>query len=189
MNLIAAITAQPPLDTSVSQGDNVTFTCNAVGSVPLNVTWRLPGGGIVYTGQDVMDDWNVNSSLPVLDITADDGGEYACIVRNGTRETESTAILSVDLYISGEQVDLYTTNGSMENITCMLEGFPVSYEWEKMEVSTDNSSDMMNSYSSVSMKRVLEFNPVKFGDEGVYQCVARSGVEELVSDEISVTCE
>ena len=186
-DLIVAIAAQLPLDTSASRGENVTFTCSAVGSVSLNVTWRLPGGGIVYAGQDVMHDWKVNSSLTVLDITAVDGGEYACIVRNGTREIEATAMLSVDLYISGEQVGLFATNGSMESITCMLEGFPVSYEWEKIEVSFLNSSGMtMNSHSSVSMNRVLAFNPVKFGDEGLYQCVARSGVEELVSDEITV---
>ena len=197
MDLITAILAEPPVDTTASRGESITFTCSAVGSVPLNITWRRPNGEIVYIEQDMMNEWNVNSSLTVHDITADDGGSYTCIVRSGAVEMEATATLSVNLYISGEQVGLNTTNGSIESITCMIEGFPVRYEWEKVEVSTVSGSgsgsgigiDVMNSYSSVSMERVLEFHPVVFGDEGVYQCVARSGVEELVSDEITVTSE
>ena len=197
IDLITAIAAQSPLDITASRGDCITFTCSAVGSVPLNITWRLPDGGIVYTGQDMMNEWNVNSSLTVHDITADDGGYYTCIVRSGAVEMEATATLSVNLYISGEQVGLNTTNGSMESITCMIEGFPVRYEWEKLEVSTVSgsgsgagiSSGVIFSYSSVSMERVLEFNSVVFGDEGAYRCVAHTGVEELVSDEITVTSE
>ena len=187
--LITAIAAQPLLDTTASRGDNITFTCSAVGSIPLNTTWRLPDGGIVYTGQDM----SFSSSLTVRDITADDGGDYTCIVRSGAVEMGATATLSVRLYISGEQIGLNTTNGSMESITCMIEGFPVRYEWEKVEIATVSGSGssigIMKSYTSVSMERVLEFNPVIFGDEGVYQCVAHSGVEELVTNEIIVTSE
>ena len=183
--MITAIAAQPPPDTRAIRGESITFTCSAVGSVPLNITWRLPDGEIVYTGQDM----SVSSSLTVQDITADDGGDYTCIVRSGTVKMEATATLYVGLYISGEQVGLNTTNGSVESITCMIKGFPVRYEWEKVKVTTVSGINVMKSYSSVSMERVLEFNPVVFGDEGVYQCVAHSGVEELITNEIIVTSE
>ena len=178
----------------------------------------------MYTGSEsvnMMDEWNVISSLTVHDITADDGGDYTCIVRSGTVEMEATATLSVNLYVSGEQVGgLCTANGSIESITCMIEGFPVRYEWQKLEIATVNSSDssdidrgsgisigsgsdgdsgspcegvsdigIITGYSSVSMDRVLEFNPVVFGDEGVYRCVAHSGIEELVSNRTTVTSE
>ena len=71
----------------------------------------------------------------------------------------------------------------------MIEGFPVRYEWEKVEIYIVSGIGIITGYSSVSMEQVLEFNPVVFGDEGVYRCVARSGVEELVSEEITVTSE
>ena len=189
IDLITAIAAQSPLDTTASRGDCITFTCSAVGSVPLNITWRRPNGEIVYIEEDMVDEWNVNSSLTVHDITADDGGDYTCIVRSGAVEMEATATLSVNLYISGEQVGLNTTNGSMESIICMIEGFPVRYEWEKVEIYTVGGIGIITGYSSVSMEQVLEFNPVVFGDEGVYRCVVHSGVEELVSEEITVTSE
>ena len=224
---------EPPMDTVESRGNNATFTCSAVGNGTLDITWRLPSGGIVYTDQYMENEWSVTSSLSVTDITADDGGNYTCIVGNEVGEIEATAVLSVSLYISGEQVNLNTMNGAVENITCMIEGFPVMYSWEKMDdfiassgsgVSDSSSSGVSGSgsgiigsglidsssgsgsgisgsgscgsdvtsdqYNEVSTRRVLEFDPVTFGDEGVYRCVASSDIgDELVSDAITVTSE
>lgn len=125
----------------------------------------------------------VNSSLAIEDITADDGGSYVCSVSNEAGVTEATAVLSVSLYVSGEVVGLNTTSGSVENITCLIEGFPISYHWEKLD-------DMIINYRLVSIGRVLQFNPVGFGDEGEYRCVGNSGVGDvLTSDEITVSSE
>ena len=134
----------------------------------------------MYTGQDIENGWTVNSSLTVNNITADDGGYYTCIAENEAGFTEASALLYVRLYVSEPQVGLNTTSGSVENITCTIEGFPINYTWEKLEG--------MN-YSRVFTGRVLEFNPVLFGDEGVYRCVANSSDlgEELVSDDLTVT--
>ena len=128
--------------------------------------------------------WTVNSSLTVSNITADDGGDYTCIAENEAGFTEASAVLYVSLYVSEPQVGLNTTSGSVETIICTIEGFPINYTWEKLV-------EGMN-YSHVSTGRVLEFNPVEFGDEGVYRCVANSSdLEEelLVSDDITVTSE
>ena len=177
---------ESPIDTLGSRGGITIFTCSAVGNGTLNIRWRLPSGEIVYTDQYMENGWSVTSSLSVTDITADDGGNYTCIAENEVGETQTAAVLSVNLYISGEQVDLNTTNGTSENITCMIEGFPINYSWEKM----DNSIAGSGTYSEVSTRPVLEFDPVTFGDEGVYRCVARSGVgDELVSVPITVTSE
>ena len=234
------------MDTVESRGNNATFTCSAVGNGTLDITWRLPSGEIVYTDQYMENEWSITSSLSVTDITADDGGNYTCIVGNEVGEIEATAVLSVSLYISGEQVNLNTMNGALESITCMIEGFPVMYSWEKMDdfiassgsgVSDSSSSGVSSSgsgisgsgsgisgsgsgisgsgsgsgvsssgsgsgsssgscgsgvisdqYNEVSTGRVLEFDPVTFGDEGVYRCVAHSDIgDELVSDAVTVT--
>ena len=188
----------------MSRGNNATFTCSAVGNGTLEITWRLPTGEIVDAGQEMSEVWSVSSTLTIPDITAADGGNYTCLVENEAGVSEATAVLSVPLYISGEQVGLNTSNGSMENITCMIEGFPVTYVWEKMDevnVSANGSGSGIGSgsgsmtmpeqtYSPVMIGRVLEFNPILFGAEGVYRCVALRDVgDEVTSDAITVTSE
>ena len=76
---------------------------------------------------------------------------------------------------------------TVERLICPIEGFPVSYRWERgMEQSGSSSASGSGSSSSgrnelvftpVSIGRVLEFKPLVFGDEGVYRYVATS-VEE-----------
>ena len=203
--------------------------------------------------------WRVNSTLPVENISAADGGNYTCIAENEAGTVESTASLSVRLYTNESLVlpILTTTNGTVESLTCPIEGFPVSYVWQRgMEVSdsgdmmsgngSGNSSDtgstndtmsgsepmesgsssgLMQSGSSsgltpdssgqsnessgssgmpaesgggselvfttISTGRILEFNPVVFGDEGMYRCVATSDSlgETEVSAPTTVTSE
>ena len=166
---------------TLNNGNTSTFTCTAVGNGTLNITWILPTGDIMYTGQNMENIWSVNSSLIVENVTADDGGDYTCIVSNEAGSNNATAELSVSLYVSGPQIGINITNGTMETITCMIEGFSINYTWEKM----DNGS-----YSEVSIGQDLVFDPVIFGDEGVYRCVARSDVsDDLISDAITVTSE
>ena len=143
--------------------------------------------------------WSVNSSLPVMNISADDGGDYTCIVENEAGVTEATANLSVRLYIDDtQQTVLNTRNGTNESVLCTIEGFPVSYRWEKKEEIV--SSGMMSSamglmesievtFTQVSTGRVLMFDPAVFGDEGVYRCVASGLGEEIISDPTTVTSE
>ena len=148
--------------------------------------------------------WRIMCILMIEYITADVGGSYKCIAENEAGTTEATAVLLVNLYISGDMVGLNTTNGTYENITCTIEGFPISYIWQKMNetvsddrsrIMSDSNSDSVDelkvmTYTNMSTGYVLQFNPVIFGDEGVYRCVAQSGVgDELISDTITVTSE
>ena len=141
-------------------------------------------------GQEMPEVWSVSSTLTVSHVTAADGGSYVCLVENEAGVSEATAVLSVPLYISGKQVGLNTSNGSMENITCMIEGFPITYVWD--DVNSGNGSMIMpeETYSTVLIGRVLEFNLILFGAEGVYRCVAIGNVgDEVMSDAITVTSE
>ena len=149
------------MDTLVTRGSNATFTCSAVGNGTLKIKWRLPFGKILGSFQFeiytrirnlsicvmIENSWSINSSLSVTNITGDDGGNYTCIVENEVGETEATAVLSVSLYISGEQIGLNTTSGASENITCMIEGFPIIYLWEKMIADSSSGSGVSGSTS------------------------------------------
>ena len=227
------------MDIVEDAGNTTNLTCSAVGNGTLAIEWILPSGDVIYPdeyitiGESMINlecwfdpyPWQIMCVLMIEYITADVGGSYTCIAENEAGPTEATAVLSVNLYISGDVVGLNTTNGTFENITCMIEGFPISYIWQKMnetvsddggdvvngsssgsgsgsgygsnnasdsssDSNTDSEDELMVTYTNVSTGRVLEFNPVVFGDEGVYRCVALSGVgDELISDAVTVTSE
>ena len=169
------------MSTVQERGSTVTFTCTAAGNGTLNITWILPSQPPVIAEPDIVNSWTVTSNLTVVNITAEDGGLYTCHTTNEAGITSSSAVLSVILYISGPHTDLYTTEGAIETITCMIEGYPISYTWEKM--------NNIN-HTEVYTERDLVFDPVSFGDEGVYRCVAHSDMTDtLISDNITVTSE
>ena len=250
-----------PIDRVEDAGDTTYFTCSAIGNGTLSIKWLLPSGDIVYPDQFITIGlstidlecwfdpfpWQIVCVLTIEYITADVGGNHTCIAENDIGFTEATAVLPVNLYISGDMIGLDTTTGTTENITCMIEGFPISYVWQKgietvsddgsgsvsgsgsgsgsdimSDIGSDSESDsgsnsrsdsgsgsgsgsgndimsdtgsdsmdeLMVTYMNVSTGRYLELNPVIFGDEGVYRCVAQSGVgDELISDAITVTSE
>ena len=227
---------EPPVDVVEDAGNTTNLVCSAVGNGTLSIEWILPSGDVIYPDEYIesMIDlecwfdpypWQIMCVLLIEYIMAEVGGSYTCIVENEAGTTEATAVLSVNLYISGDMVGLNTTNGTYENITCMIEGFPISYVWQKMngtvsddssdvvngsssgsgsgsshgsnndsdissDSNTDSEDELMVTYTNVSTGRVLEFNPDVFGDEGVYRCVAQSGVgDELISDAVTVTSE
>ena len=222
------------MDVVEDAGNTTNLTCSAVGNGTLTIEWILPSGDILYPdqnitiGESIIDlqcwdpyPWQIMCVLMIEYIMADIGGSYTCIAGNEAGFTEATAVLSVNLYISGDMVGLNTTNGTYENITCMIEGFPISYVWQKMnetlsddgsdvvngsnsgsghgsnnasnsssDSNTDSEDELMVTYMNVLTGRVLEFDPVVFGDEGVYRCVALSGVrDELISGAVTVTSE
>ena len=227
---------EPPADVVEDAGNTTNLTCSAVGNGTLSIEWILPSGDILYPDQKITFGaatinlqcwfdpypWQIMCVLMIEYIMAEVGGSYTCIAENEVGITEVTAVLSVNLYISGDMVRLNTTNGTTENITCMIEGFPISYIWQKMngtvsddgsdvvsgsssgsgsgsghgsnsasgDSNTNSEDELMVTYMNVSTGRILEFNPVIFRDEGVYHCVAQSGVgDELISDAVTVTSE
>ena len=172
---------EPPMSTIQEKGSTVTFTCTVAGNGTLNIIWTLPSQQIVFAEPDIVNSWTVTSSLTVVNIIAEDGGFYYCFTTNEAGSNHASAVLSVSLYVSGPLFDLYTANGTYLIITCMIEGYPISYTWEKM--NNINNTE-------ISTERDLVFNPVSFGDEGVYRCVAHSDmVDILSSDNITVTSE
>ena len=193
--------SEAPSDSVVERGNSTTFSCAAVGNGTLNITWQLPTGEVIFTGQDIEEILSFNSSLAILDISADDGGDYTCIVENEAGVTVATANLSVRLYIDNiQQTVLNTRNGTTETLLCTILGFPVSYRWEKA-VYVISGSGIMSSgldmglmvseviFTQISIGQVLVFGPAVFGDEGVYRCVASGLGEEIFSDQTIVTSE
>ena len=149
----------------VSRGGNATFVCSAMGGPENSYTWML--------NEDTIGN---ESTLAVRDIDASSGGHYTCMVSNAAGTDSASITLFVAPYIATPlDEQLFTASGSNVNIICDVTGFPSP---------TVNWVDMNNIEVSDSAR--LQFNPVMFGDEGLYRCVAAAeinGMNFSVSDD------
>ena len=136
-----------------SRGDNISLSCFAQGGPNNSYVWEKDGTSI---------DGN-NSTFTNVRITdASSGGNYTCIVSNAAGTDMAFTTLYVVPYIVTPLVEqTLSANGSNVNISCDVAGFPSP---------TVNWVDMNNIEVSDSAR--LQFNPVMFGDEGLYRCVA-----------------
>ena len=86
VNQIVRITQQPT-NQMVSAGANVSLSVTATGTGPLNYQW--------YFNSQAMNG-KTTAQLDLSNITADNSGNYYCVVRNGgSNATSSTAAVSV----------------------------------------------------------------------------------------------
>ena len=114
-----------------------------------------------------------SSILSISSINAtQDGGIYTCLVSNAAGNSRNTATLNVQPIILIQPVSqIFTSNGSNEQLVCQAEAFPSpTYTW----IQLDSKDPGVNT-------SILSFTPVMFGDEGTYQCIVKSGDEEVNS--------
>ena len=114
-----------------------------------------------------------NSILSISSINATQhGGIYTCLVTNAAGNSSNTTTLNVRPIILIQPAShILTSNGSNEQLVCQAEAFPSpTYTW----IQLDGKDLSVNT-------SVLSFTPVMFGDEGTYQCIVKSGNEEVKS--------
>ena len=142
-------------------GDDVTLMCSSDGGPDNNYEWSKDG--VVLSGE-------TSANLTLSFITATSGGDYICSVSNAAGNDSASTTLYVAPYIvTPLEEQFLTTNGSNINTSCDAAGFPnPTVYWVNM---TDNV---------VANSSFLNFNPVMFGDEGVYRCVATADIDGLV---------
>ena len=134
---------------------NVTFNCSAMGGPEISFTWMKDGEII---GNE--------STLSVSDIDASSGGNYTCTVSNAAGNDSDSITLYVQPYIITPLEEQTLTSSDTElNISCDAAGFPAPMvNWIDMtDVVVSNDSQLL-------------FNPVMFGDEGLYRCVATAEI-------------
>ncbi len=139
--------------------DNVSLTCTHSGGPDNTFHWLKDGQSLNLT----------RSALTVEEVTAGNGGRYTCIVTNAAGSASGDVILYIHPYITLQPLELVETqNGSIANLTCEADGFPTpNITWIKYDSFTNRSV-----FVQVSRGVVLYFDPVIFGDEGYYGCIA-----------------
>jgi hypothetical protein len=87
-----AITADPVSQSCVCIGDEVSFSVEATGTPPLSYQWWTNASG---SWQSILG--ATNDSYSIASVTADDAGDYRCIVTNDCGDaTSNAATLDVD---------------------------------------------------------------------------------------------
>ena len=113
-----------PQSLTVVQGQNATFSVNAVGSAPLTYQWRFAGANI--TGA-------TNTSVTLTNVLASQAGLYSVVISNpfGTT-TSANATLTVLLppTITVQPVSQTLTQGATLNLSVTATGSPtLVYQW------------------------------------------------------------
>ena len=194
----------PMTTITVVRGETVTLSCIVSTDGMPAVFWQAPSGQLVDTESVELLAFNIIFYMTTIsNVTAADGGNYTCIAENEVKRVESSVVLYISPYISSPLVDVNTENGSYEIIECLGESFPplTSVHWEVLVADTGSSGSGLlpidasgaseypqTDFITVSVGNVLEFNPVVFGDGGVYRCVLTNGRNTL-TDQITITGE
>lgn len=108
-----------------------------------------------------------DSILNLVNIDASHGGIYYCFVSNAAGAGSASTTLYISPYIATplEKEILATVDGPSVNISCDATGFPTpNVNWMNMlNIIVSNTSQLL-------------FNPVVFGDEGLYRCTASAEI-------------
>ncbi len=152
-----SVTAQP--SDELFLGQNVTLTCSHLGGPANTYSWLKDGESLNHT----------ETILTLYQVTAQHGGTYTCIVTNTAGNANGDIILYIHPYFTLQPLEQVTAqNGSRANFSCEADGFPSpNITWIKYESFTN-----LSVFVQVSSGDVLYFDPVLFGDEGYYGCVA-----------------
>lgn len=139
--------------------DNLSLTCFSQGGPNNTYQWAKDGIDLA------------NETFPELfvpNVNASDGGQYSCIVSNAAGMGRFDSVLYITPYIVLDPEEMIlTTNSSLVSFECEAESFPSpTYIWR----TTDSLLDSLS--TAVSDGPVVRFEPVVFGDEGYYFCVA-----------------
>ena len=196
-----------PTTMTVDRGDNVTFTCTVTSQATLTITWFSPEGNLLpETDQRMPNSSTFISFLSIVDVSGMDGGEYTCLASNGAGNASATAEIFVRPIILNQPMELFVSIGNVTSLLCDADGFPLFYQWQMLSSTLDgifgsdggsasgsggssSGSGIADNYVDIenATESFLEFDPIQFGDEGSYRCIASNPVGTAVSEAATVT--
>ena len=185
-SLAALVTISPrgsvivqPQNMTFKYEDEVNLTCTCQGGPNNMFSWLLNGSTITSgTNSYTISSTEFSSILTISRITAPDhGGLYQCIAQNiAGNGSDTTYVFISPRFLTHPVETTLSVRGMINNLTCEAESFPVpQYMWHKHEQdgrTLDVGPD----------DHFLPFNPIVFGDAGIYQCIATSNSITIYSN-------
>ena len=154
------------------------------------------------TDQQMSNSNTLISSLSIINVSGMDGGKYTCLASNEAGNASATAEIFVRPIILSQPTEIIAKNGEMASLFCGADGFPLLYQWQMLNSTLDGifgsdggsasgsgGSGIADNYVDIesATDSILEFNPIQFGDEGSYRCIAFNPVGTAVSEAATVT--
>ena len=167
-----------PMNATHSRGDYVNITCSTNAGPNNMFTWSINGSNITSgTNSYTISSTEYYSILTISGITAPDhGGLYQCIAQNNAGSGSDTTYVFISPRFIIQPIQTLSVNGMNNNLTCEAESFPVpQYMWRKHEQDGRTLDVGPDDY-------LLPFNPIVFGDAGIYQCIATSNSITIYSN-------
>ena len=188
---------QTELPSKVDSGETATLYFMFL-SLPSHTDVNCVGpDGVVF--EEIRMDNNTQQSIridiKVSSVNFTHGGEYLCTANNSAGDVTATTLLLVRPVVEPNKV--LAKNGDNITLMCLVQSFPEpSYVWEMFRDSND-SDTFPDEFGFVSgsgenmmaTHPFLDFEPVGYGDAGVYRCMVNINGTWLFSDEVLLAGE
>ncbi len=147
-------------------GVDIVITCTAtgLGNLMIQRTSTAFSNPVTTVDQGIN---SITGAQGFVGLRVSDGGTYTCEVSNEAGSVTASATLNIRPVFTMTPTNIWTNNGSSEMLICEADGFPFpQLQWTKL-----NAAGMYEDIPGETAQK-LEFDPIVFGDEGVYRCVA-----------------
>ena len=191
------ITDQTESPFKVDNGETVTLNYE-FSSLPSHTDINCIGPNSALFEEIRMDNstqQSIHVDLKISSANHTHGGEYFCTANNSAGEITATTLLLVRPVV--EPKEALAKNGDNVTLICLVQSFPEpSYVWEMLRDSNDSDAfpDKFGFVSDsgenmMATHPFLDFEPVEYGDAGVYRCMVYINETWLFSDEVLLAGE
>ena len=133
--------------------------------------------GITLARKDNDTAFQIRLDISIDSVNYTHGGQYFCTANNSAGDITATTLLLVRPVVEPREV--LAKSGDNVTLMCLAQSSPEpSYVWEMLRDSSDNDTipDVFGFVSGsgenmMATHPFLDFEPVRYGDEGVYRCV------------------
>ena len=192
------ITNQRVSPVRVDSGTNISL-CFEFSALPSHTDVQCSGPdgaietnvGISLARSDNNTAFQIRLDISINSINYTRGGQYFCTANNSAGDITATTLLLVRPVVEPREV--LAKNGDNITLMCLAQSSPEpSYVWEMLRKSSDNDTipDVFGFVSGSGENMMatypfLDFEPVGYGDVGVYRCVVNiSGTWIASSDPV-----
>ena len=154
------------------RGDAAVLMCTSQGGPNNTYQWQANDTDIPGETTETLTMANVNAST---------GGMYTCVVTNAAGSDSDSTFIFIAPYFISEPVNLEATNGTSVTLQCVAEAFPSpSYLWARTDRQPIREE-------VITASNLLNIDPVLFGYQGDYYCIATSREEVARSRDATLT--
>ncbi|XP_067383300.1 neural cell adhesion molecule L1-like protein isoform X9 [Channa argus] len=181
LNMAPLILTRNYQEYAVILGRDIIMNCRVFSSPPPIISWFKDGDAITVKGERFFA--LQNGSLQIIGAEENDSGRYMCVAFNTEGNSNITAVLDVKdrTQIVDPPQNVQIISGTTAQLMCQAEydrSLQSTFElvWRKDGEEIPLSPEENSRY--VVNNRMLQIMNVNLSDQGMYTCIARTGLDE-----------